>query len=438
MNFQIKNLGNRNIPSPLKNIFQKSGSQFISDNSRVLYDVSIKSNKKQNNNKPEISFEKAGPREKIYFDPSKVRAAIITCGGLCPGFNNVIRAIVTESFYMYKSCTIFGFPYGYHGLNPENGYKPIELNPNNVKDIHNSGGTILGSSRGGTDDMDKIVDTLERFNINILYAIGGDGTLRGAHEIAKIALKRKLNLSVIGVPKTIDNDLSYVQRSFGFETAFSKAVDSVNAAHVEAKGAPNGIGLVKVMGRHSGFIAASATLATSEVNFVLIPEVPFDIEGENGLLAHIEKRLANRYHAVICVAEGAAQDLIIKDPSHQKKDASGNLKLADIGLYLQNRIQRYFDSRNITINLKYIDPSYIIRSAPANPNDSIFCTILGQYAVHAGMAGKTDIIIGQWNNVFTHIPIEAATHKRNQINPNSMFWKDILAATGQPENMKNN
>jgi 6-phosphofructokinase 1 len=267
--------------------------------------------------------------------------------------------------------------------------------------------------------------------------IGGDGSLRAAHDIAVIARQRNLKLAVIGIPKTIDNDVSYIQRTFGFETAFSRAVDSIYAAHVEAEGAPNGIGLVKLMGRHSGFIAAYSALAMNDVNFVLIPEVPFDLHGDNGFFHHLEQRLARRGHAVICVAEGAGQNLLVKEPDKQGRDASGNIKLADIGIFLRDAIIEHFKSKNNPVALKYIDPSYMIRSAPANPNDALFCALLGQYAVHAGMAGKTDMIVGQWNNIFTHIPISVVTSKRNQINPHSRLWFNVLEATGQPADMTN-
>jgi 6-phosphofructokinase 1 len=342
-----------------------------------------------------------------------------------------------ESYYHYDVKTILGIRYGYSGLNPENEYDPIELTPERVLDIHKIGGTILGSSRGGTEDMEILVDTLESLGIKILYAIGGDGTHRGAHRIAEITQRRGMNLAVVCIPKTIDNDISYVQRTFGFETAFSRAVDSINSAHVEAKGAPNGIGLVKLMGRQSGFIAANAALAMNDVNFVLVPEVRFDLHGPNGFLFHLEKRLKRRGHAVICVAEGVGQEILAESDSEPEYDASGNVVLVDIGLFLKEQIKSYFRERGMSINLKYIDPSYIIRSAPANPNDSIFCTLLGQFAVHAGMAGKTDITIGQWNNVYTHAPIELVISRRKQIDPNSRFWYTVLEATGQPVNMVN-
>lgn len=436
MSFFIKNLEGDKIKSPLLEKFKINDMNFVRDNKRMLYNVMIE-NGDPANAELNDTFELAGPREYLHFDPSSTRSAIVTCGGLCPGLNAVIRSIVMESWYRYGLRDILGIRYGYNGLNPIKGYEPIELNPDTVRSIHMDGGTILGSSRGGTEDMNILVNTLERLRVNILYTIGGDGTLKGAHNISMMALQRKMNLAVVGVPKTIDNDISHIQRSFGFETAFSKAVEAVTTAHIEAKGAFNGIGLVKLMGRDSGFIAANATLAMNDVNYVLVPEVSFELDGENGLLKNLEKRLYERQHAVICVAEGAGQDLIAKDSSNMEKDASGNTKLKDIGIFLKEKIEQYFKSRKTEITLKYIDPSYMIRSAPPVPNDSIYCAQLGQYAVHAGMAGKTDLVIGQWNNNYTHVPIELAISKRRKINPQSRFWFTVIDATGQPERMIN-
>ncbi len=435
MKFTVKNLGECKIPSPLKNRFLCNKMQFVNNSKRMIYNVMVYRDNQQSPDM-EKTFELAGPREYIFHEPEKVTSAIVTCGGLCPGINDVIRSIVMESYYKYNSKKILGIRYGYNGLNPGNGYTPIDLTPETVKHIHMDGGTILGSSRGGTDDMNKLVDTLVEMDIKILYTIGGDGTLRGANKIAKIIRERGLGISVVGVPKTIDNDISYIQRSFGFETAFSESVKAITSAHVEANGAPWGIGLVKLMGRHSGFIAANAALAMNDVNYVLVPEIDFDLEGPNGLLAHLENRLRARGHAVICVAEGAGQNLIESEQEHGT-DASGNIKLKDIGLFLKNKISEYFKHINQEINIKYIDPSYMIRSSPAVPNDSIFCAQLGQYAVHAGMAGKTDLIIGIWNNNYIHVPIELAISKRKTINPNSRFWYSVIDATGQPDNMLN-
>ncbi|HSA16567.1 MAG TPA: ATP-dependent 6-phosphofructokinase [Spirochaetota bacterium] len=434
MQDKIKNLGERTFPSPLHAVNWGGKSPYVNDETRMLYNVYTDYAPVEGK---ELTFELAGPREQLYFDPVKTRSAIVTCGGVCPGLNDVIRSIVMVSHYYYGASSIFGIRYGYGGLNPSSSHKPIELHPELVEDIHKDGGTMLGSSRGGTEDMNVLVDTLEKMKINILYTIGGDGTLRGAHKIAEICGKRGLNIAVIGIPKTIDNDISYIQRSFGFETAFSIAGQAIMAAHVEAKGAPNGIGLVKLMGRHSGFIAANAALAMNDVNFVMVPEDSFDLCGENGFLQHLKKRILKRAHAVICVAEGAGQEMLMKEGGAKGYDASGNVKLDDIGLFLKDEINRFFKKEGIEINLKYIDPSYIIRSAPAVPGDSVLCALLGQNAVHAGMAGKTDMIIGIWNNIYTHVPIELAISKRKQIDPHSKFWYSVLTATGQPLSMRN-
>lgn len=437
MPFTIKRLGTPEKKSPLLDKFILNDMNFVRDDKRMLYNVMLEQNDSEHTVDFDKTFELAGPREYLYFNPENTRSAIVTCGGLCPGLNDVIRSIVMESWYRYGARDILGIRYGYSGLKPDAQFAPVVLNPDYVRAIHMDGGSVLGSSRGGTDNMEILVDTLERLGINILYTIGGDGTLKGAHNIAVIAERRKMNLAVVGIPKTIDNDISYIQRSFGFETAFSKAVEAVITAHVEAKGAPNGIGLVKLMGRNSGFIAANASMAMNDVNYVFVPEVPFEFEGENGLLRHLESRLYERQHAVICVAEGAGQDLMMKDCDNQEKDASGNLKLKDIGIFMKEKIEAHFKSKKIEINLKYIDPSYMIRSAPAVPNDAIFCAQLGQYAVHAAMAGKTDLIIGQWNNNYTHVPIELAISRKKFINPNSRFWFSVIDATGQPEKMTN-
>ncbi|MGL4367924.1 MAG: ATP-dependent 6-phosphofructokinase [Brevinemataceae bacterium] len=426
--FQTKSLGEPGLTSPLLSLGHWG---FVNDSEKILYNVSFEEGEEDQIDRS-LAFEKAGPRKNLYFDPKKTKAAIVTCGGLCPGLNDVIRAIVRELYYSYGVHSIIGIPYGYNGLINLKKYKPIRLDPEFVDHIHTLGGTVLGSSRGGGDKIKEIVDNLEFLDINILFTIGGDGTLKGAHGIVQEIEKRGLNISVIGIPKTIDNDISYIQSSFGFETAFSLAVNAISSASIEADNAPMGIGLVKLMGRHSGFIAANATLAMNDVNFVFVPEVPFRMDGSDGFLYALEKRLLARDHAVICIAEGAAQDILVKDHDTQSKDASNNVKLADVGIWMRERILEYFKERKIDVNLKYIDPSYMIRSAPACPNDSLYCLLLGQNAVHAAMAGKTDLLIGRWNNMYTHVPIELAISKRKHLDPYSIFWHNLMSATRQP------
>ncbi|MBD3393304.1 MAG: ATP-dependent 6-phosphofructokinase [Chitinivibrionales bacterium] len=434
--FTIANLGRRGIASPIKlsKVMDDFVANYVNDDERVIYDIELSGQPVARTYESRDLLEKAGPREQIYFDPAKARAAIVTCGGLCPGLNDVIRSIVMCLWYKYGVRNISGIRFGYRGLVPEYGIPTMELNPGAVEQIHRDGGTILGSSRGAGNRTREIVDSLERMNLSMLFAIGGDGTQKGALAIADEAEQRGYKLAVIGIPKTIDNDLSFVQKSFGLETAVSVAVDAVSAAHTEAHDAINGIGIVQVMGRESGFIAAHTTLANSDVNFVLVPEVPFDLEGENGLLSHLEHRLARRNHAVILVAEGAGQDLMA---SSGMTDLSGNKKLADVGLFLKEKVAAHFREKGTEINLKYIDPSYIIRSAPANPNDSLYCLRLGTNAAHAAMAGKTKMLIGRINYHFVHVPIELAVSRRNRVNPESSLWRDVMDATGQPPLMKN-
>lgn len=417
---EVNTLGECRIPSPMTDI------EFVREEDHVIYHNNLKDIEaflKAGKEAPH--FEMAGPREKIYFDPSKLKCGIVTCGGICPGLNDVIRAIVLALYHSYGVKNVFGFRYGFEGLTYRHGHEPMELTPDEVEDIHLKGGTILGSSRG-PQDISEMVDTLERMNVGMLFAIGGDGTLRGAEKIFEEIGRRRLKISVIGIPKTIDNDITCVDQSFGFETAVSEATESIYSAHTEAAGARNGIGLVKLMGRHSGFIAAFASLANNEVNFCLVPEVPFTLEG---LLDALKSRLELRGHAVIVVGEGAGQDLIEKTG---RKDASGNIRLGDIGIFLRDNIKAYFSQIGMEANLKYIDPSYIIRSLPANPHDSSFCLLLGHNAVHAGMAGRTNVLMGFWKNQFTHVPIPLAVSTRKQISPEGSLWRNVLTSTGQP------
>lgn len=424
-NFSIANLGSCLTDSPL-NI-----SHFISDDERILFNTRIDnySDFKDAAGRP-LSVESAGPRKKIYFDPAKTKAAIVTCGGLCPGINDVIRSVTMTLYYRYGVKNILGIRYGLRGLNPACGHEPVSLTPDYVKDITHIGGSILSTSRG-PQDAAVMVDYLQRLNVNILFCVGGDGTMRATEKLTTEITARGAKIAVIGIPKTIDNDLNLIEKSFGFDTAIEKTVQAVRSAHVEAKGALNGIGLVKIMGRLSGYITATAALAQGDANFVLIPEVPFDLEGENGFLKALEKRIKERGHAVILVAEGAGQDILRKDDSNHATDASGNIRLKDIGLYLKHEIEKHFHDIQLEINLKYIEPSYMIRSVPANASDSIYCSSLGQYSVHAAMAGKTGMLVALRGDEYIHLPVSAAISGR-QIDPEGNVWMRVLEATGQP------
>jgi len=379
------------------------------------------------------TFERAGPRKELFFNPDQLSCGIVTCGGLCPGLNDVIRSVVMTLHYVYGVRRIVGFRYGYAGLSAKPPEAPLMLAPDKVDRAHEDGGTLLGSSRGAQDPA-EMVDTLVNWKVGILIAIGGDGTLRGASKIAAEIKRRNLPISVIGIPKTIDNDIAWIDRSFGFLTAVEEARPAIVAANAEAKGALNGIGVVKLMGRHSGFIAGRASLANPDVNFCLIPEEPFTLEGRGGFLEVLRDRLERRHHAVIVVAEGAGQDLLA-GAGQQETDKSGNVKLKDIGPFLCDEIKRYCAGHNIETAIKYIDPSYIIRSQPSNSNDSSYCLVLGQNAVHAGMAGRTNMVVGFRAGVFTNMPIKLATGARKQVDPKGEEWRYLLHMTGQPASM---
>ena len=413
--FLVRSLGECAVPSPLRMPL------FVSNDEHVLVDATA-----GNDGVPASTdvLEPAGARERLFFDPAKTRAAIVTCGGLCPGLNDVIRALTMVLWYSYGVRDIRGLQYGYEGLIPSYGHKPVTLTPELVEDIHKTGGTILGSSRGG-QDVPTQVDFLAEQGINLLFTIGGDGTQRGASDIAREVERRGLEIAVVGIPKTIDNDVSLTARTFGFETAVAMSRVPIDGIHNEARSVRNGVGLVKLMGRDSGFIAAYATLASSDVNLVLVPEVPFTLEQVFGFLA---ERMDRKSHAVVVVAEGAGQELV----AARGTDKSGNRKLGDIGVFLKQTITEHFRDSATPVSVKYVDPSYTIRSAQATADDSAFCFQLAEHAVHAAMAGRTGMVVGLWNGRFVHVPVEKAVASRKRIDPRGSLWQSVLNNTGQP------
>ncbi len=427
----VKTLGPCRIDSPMMPLLaQRKRSYYnVDEEDRVLFDDTASALAGRGVPPDQIpGFEPAGPRRKIYFDPSKTRAGIVTCGGLCPGFNDVIRALVMELHFLYGVKKIVGFCSGYQGFIAKHKRPVLDLTPQYVSQINEHGGTILGSSRGQQDPV-EMVDCLERMGINVLFVIGGDGTLRGAHAIAEEVANRAGKIAVVGIPKTIDNDINFIDQSFGFQTAFSEAAQVIRAAHVEAKAAPDGVGLVKVMGRHSGFIACYAALAHNDANFILIPEVPFNLDGTGGFLNVLINRVKKSGHAVIVVAEGAGQDLM---SATNQTDASGNMRFGDIGVFLKHKISEAFAGVGLEQNLKYFDPSYSIRSVKANAFDSVYCLRLAHNAVHAAMAGKTDVAVSRWHGRFVLLPIPLAVRDRHSVDPNGDLWLSVLESTGQP------
>lgn len=430
--FKIETLG-KGETNNQKSVTAGGIGSFVSDSDRIVFHTHEKDLQHYIKNGEKVpSLELSGPRAKLFFDPKKTKVGIVTCGGLCPGLNSIIRSIVMTSYTYYGVTNVYGFRNGYQGLNPEYGLQPMKLYPDIVDNITELGGTILGSSRG-PQDVRIMVNFLQEMEIDILFAVGGDGTMRGVKDLVCEIKKRGAKISVIGIPKTIDNDIAFIERSFGFETAVQEAKKVIYSAHVEAKGAPNGVGLVKLMGRESGFIAAYSTLAAPVVNYCFVPEVPFALEGTRGLFNVLEKRMHKRKHAVIVVAEGAGQDLIQEELL--QTDASGNKRLKDIGFFLKEKIKEYFCSINMEINVKYIDPSYLIRSVVPTADDSAFCLMLAQNAVHAGMAGKTNMVVGFRNDHYVHLPVDLTTMSRKKINPEGRLWTSVLETIAQPPKM---
>jgi 6-phosphofructokinase 1 len=427
--FTIRTLGTARITSPMADLLEarRTTEHYVNEEDRILYDDTLAGVSSRGGELP--AMEPGGPRAKVFFDPSKTRVAIVTCGGLCPGLNDVIAGLVRTLTYHYHVRRVIGIRNGYQGFVAAYAYDVVDLTPESVRDIATDGGTVLGTSRG-PQDTEEIVDCLERLHVNILFVVGGDGSVRGAMQIARTIDERGLQLAVVGIPKTIDNDIPFIDQSFGFQTAFGYASDAIRAASVEAKSTANGIGLVKLMGRHSGFIACYAALARSGADAVLIPEVPFALDGEGGLLNYVMERVQDRGSAVVVAAEGAGQEQL--EATHGAQDASGNAKLQDVGPYLRQRFAEHFAQAGVETSIRYIDPSYAIRSVPANPYDSVYCVRLAQAAVHAAMSGRTEMVVGRYRRRFVHIPMAAAVSRRNQVDPQGDLWLAVLQSTGQP------
>jgi len=433
---QVKTLGAPRFDSPLASYVEgrTTNQYYVAESDRILMDDTVELVQGRNVPWEEIAtFEAGGPRAQLFFPPRTTRAAIVTCGGLCPGLNNVIRAVVRALDDHYGVPEVLGFRNGYAGLDPATGLEPVVLNRESVADIHERGGTVLGSSRGARDPG-VMVDTLVRHGIDILFVVGGDGSMRGAHVIHEEVARRGLEIAVVGVPKTIDNDIPHIGQSFGFQTAFAKAAESITAAKVEAQGALNGVSVVKTMGRHAGFIACYAALASQTASFVLIPEVPFSLQGDNGLLAHLRRRVADRGYAVIVVAEGAAQELIA-EAAGGATDASGNAVLVDPARFVLERIREDYGARGEEVTLRYFDPGYTIRSVPADPADAVYCARLAQTAVHAAMSGRTDMVVGRRRHRFVNVPIPAVTQRAHNVSPDGDLWLSVLESTAQPLSM---
>ena len=433
---QVRTLGECRVPSPFSVLLtdKETTPHFVHEDDRVMLDdtMSVIASRSM---ETLPSLETAGARRNIYFDPARTTVGVVSCGGLCPGVNNVIRGVVQELTVHYRVSRIVGFRNGFRGLTVEYRDNTVDLAGGSFRDITPTGGTILGSSRGD-QDPDEMVDTLVARGIDILLVIGGDGSIRAASRLVAAITRRGLDIAVVGIPKTIDNDLPYTDQSFGFQSAFERATDFIDSVSIEASAHENGVGIVKLMGRHSGFIACYAALANYGADMVLIPEVPFTLEGPEGLLGRAEQLIRARGHVVIVVAEGAGQDLLGAAGRLEEADAtdaSGNAKLGDIGQFLAEELTEHLSGVGLPPTLRYIDPSYSIRSVAANAYDSVYCLRLAHAAVHAAMAGRTETVVVRWRRRFVHVPMPLITSHRNQVDPDGDLWMSVLEATNQTE-----
>lgn len=399
-------------PSP----FVERGD-FVSDDDRILLSIVEKAGRERG----EDRALRAGARETIYFDPKDTTAAIVTCGGLCPGLNDVVRSVVHKlSDYGVPEDRVLGVRYGFGGFFSKDD-RPVYLTRKSVEDVHLRGGTVLGTSRGGTD-VGKIVQRLSLWGVDHLYVIGGNGSHAGAAAIRDELVANDVDCAVVCVPKTIDNDIEIVDKTFGFDTAVEESQRALLAAKVEASSARRGVGIVKLMGRQSGFIATQASMASGVVDLCIVPEVEFDV---GRVAEYVDDVLASKGHAVVCVAEGAFQGV----ESTAEKDASGNPVLRDAGKFLKTELA----ARVRDVDVKYIDPSYMIRSTPANSGDRILCKVLGHSAVHAAFSGYTGVTVGLVNGHYALLPIERVIEHTRRVDPNGQEWRRLRASNGQPD-----
>jgi len=371
-------------------------------------------------------YPRAGPRSSLFFRPSHVNAGIVTCGGLCPGLNSVIRDVTKSCFELYGVQSVIGFHGGFSGIFS----MPFErLTLESTQGIQNLGGTILSSARGGFD-ADRILNKLEDLRISQLFIVGGDGSMRGARELVVAITKRPWPVAIIGIPKTIDNDIGLIDHSFGFQTAVEETLRAVRAAKVEAACSINGVGVVQCMGRHAGYIAAQVTLASAEVDLCIIPEVPIAIDGSLDVLEHVIRVVEKKGHAVVVVAEGAGENLLGKS---EEFDASGNRRLRPIGPWIKEAIAERLTMRGLGRQVRLIDPSYMVRSVAAYSVDSILCTLLSLAAVHAAMDGYTGVCVALVNGRSVMVPLDLIVEASpRKVDVCSRTYERIVSLTSQP------
>lgn len=388
---------------------------------------------------PPPSFPEAGPRKELCFDPHRVKAAVVTTGGLAPGLNSVVHSIVDRHFNTYElnetlGGAVYGIYDGFRGLR-DCASNSTTLNPKVTLDWLRQGGSNLGSIRfrdpqGEKHLVDEIAKSITQMAIDILYVIGGDGSQLIAHKVAQAVP----SISVLGVPKTMDNDVLWVRESFGFDTTVEQATHAINALHFEAQSTRR-VGLLQFFGAESGFVAANAALASGQVDLVLIPEAFNNLSDEQlqhywkMLLGHLDdrvKRQAHMPHAIVVVAEGVETALV------QQKSRKLGRKGDFLELLKQDIAGKVRDRRGRCLEIFVNEPRHYIRSGAANAHDQIFCERLGALAVDNGLAGYTNCMVSHWLTEYVLVPLELVVQGQKSIQTSGMFWRQVETSTGQP------
>jgi phosphofructokinase-like protein len=330
------------------------------------------------------------------------RIGVLTGGGDCPGLNAVIRAVVRKGINVYGH-ELVGFRYGWAGVLADDS---VALDQDNTRGILHRGGTILGTSRtnpykedGG---LERIRATLEKHGIDALIPIGGEDTLGVARRLADDGI------DVVGVPKTIDNDLAGTDFTFGFQTAVQIATDAIDRLHTTAE-SHNRVIVVEVMGRHAGWIAAYSGLAGG-ADVILVPERPFDIDEVCARVRHREAE--GRTFSIVVVAEGATPKDGHTLSQYQGTDAFGHARLGGIAVELEREIEKRtgFESRMTILG-------HVQRGGSPVAYDRVLGTRFGVHAVDAVSEGDFGKMVALRGTAIERAPLDEALREPKLLDP---------------------
>ncbi|MGA7341196.1 MAG: 6-phosphofructokinase [Terracidiphilus sp.] len=464
-------------------ITDKSIGTLSDDSPRVMLDARGRA---EADGAVDLSLPEARPRTHLRYPlqpGAMLGIGILVSGGIAPGINAVIDGIVLRhSLYHARQCArgrrhsieILGYREGFKGL-LRPGVHPQRLNSAAIRGVVEIGGSYLGTSRAdellpGTGPnrnakLEAAIGRLQNDGVHILYVIGGDGSMSCAHALWHYARRKGYELSVVGIPKAMDNDILWVWQSFGFLSAVEEARQAILHMHTEVSSNPR-VGIVQLFGSDSGFIASHAGYSTA-CDLVLIPEDPMTMDD---IVTHISERLTDRFgngqdiagpYALVVMAETALPAdarKYIDDPrvglSEGKRGEKEALKsfldngrrvrgqtpdelrtagLKIVSRVLQDRIQQELEPREYWRDFRVItnEPRHLIRSIPPSVTDVIFGERLGALAVDNAMAGYTDFMVSQWLTEFVLVPLPLVVLGRKRVPTNGIFWKSVLSKTGQ-------